>query len=660
MVALAVMPYACAVPLDLRGSPFVRSMVLIPRALASALLVPLLLVSFAGCPSSSSGPSIGRLPTLTSPDPQAEAELRQARARQAEGHASDAAARYRKFLAERPRDPLVPVAQLALGRILMAEQKPADARALFAAVATHPDVAVAEQGRFLEAIAAERMSEHAHAVKVLEPMIGRTVDPEDTQLLLATLANALIGLERFAEAIGVLDRACQAKPQNAASQTRRSELQAEMTELIRERARSADIEQLYEDLPQDGCAWPEVVRRGVIDADSKGDADRARELLEVLRDHDLPIDDALASIAMRADRPEDADPRVVGAVLSLSGKGRRVGELALRGLMLAAGLPPNGPLPKDAPQLVFRDDGGDPDRAAAAVAELATIHRAIAIVGPLDVRVAAAASKKAQELGVPLILLTPAGPLEGSLVHRVFATPDAELDALLTRAQRDGSKRVAALLPEGAYGDVMEAALRESAARKHLAVAVAQRYPLSATAFGREIETLAAAQFDALFIAGAASNVALIAPALAAGGLWSTAAGQAAPSGGRAIRVLAPAAAFDDDLARSVGRYLQGALFSVPFDASTATGSSAAFAQAFATRFGAPADTYAAFAHDAYRLVRAAVAAGGTTRAALAQQLVRVHPDNPASGMRGLSATREAETATRLLELQGSAFVQLQ
>jgi ABC-type branched-subunit amino acid transport system substrate-binding protein len=254
-------------------------------------------------------------------------------------------------------------------------------------------------------------------------------------------------------------------------------------------------------------------------------------------------------------------------------------------------------------------------------------------------------------------LLTPAGALDGELVHRMFPTPDAELAALLDRAARDKATRLAALLPAGPYGDVMVAALRKAAAAHGASVVAEQRYALGATAFGKEAEALKQQAFDALFIADQPAAIASIAPALAAAGLWSGAPGQAAPAGGRTVRVLSVSAAFDPDLARSVGRYLQGALFSVPFDPLTATGSGAAFAQAFQARFGEPADTYAAFSHDAYRLVRAAVTAGGTTRPTLARELQRAKTTDNASPVAGFLPSREAKSSTRLLELQGPAFV---
>src|SRR5690349_19809914 len=102
MVPAAAMPYACvaashwAAPADMRLR--VRS------TFALWVLAGLLaLVSFGGCPSSTSGPSIARLPSLTSPDPQAELELREARAIEASGKTEEARARYEKFLIQRPK-----------------------------------------------------------------------------------------------------------------------------------------------------------------------------------------------------------------------------------------------------------------------------------------------------------------------------------------------------------------------------------------------------------------------------------------------------------------------------------------------------------------------------------------------------------------------------
>src|SRR4051812_21344399 len=104
------------------------------RVCASALVALALLT---GCPAAARGPDIGRLPVLTSDDPNAEVELRSADALLARGDRDAAAAQYRAFIDKRPGDRLVPVAQLALGRIFLDQHKHTEALALFSVVARH-------------------------------------------------------------------------------------------------------------------------------------------------------------------------------------------------------------------------------------------------------------------------------------------------------------------------------------------------------------------------------------------------------------------------------------------------------------------------------------------------------------------------------------------
>ncbi|MGD8860521.1 MAG: ABC transporter substrate-binding protein [Myxococcales bacterium] len=618
------------------------------------LLLLAVTAAFGGCPASP-GPSIGRLPALTTDDPAAEKEFERARELQATGHAEEAADAYRLFLEAHPDDPLAVMAELALGRLQLQAGETREALERFDRVAGHREPSVAEQGRFYGGVARQRLGQHQVAIDILFPMVGRTIDPADTALLLQTLADAQAALQDYRAAIVTLDTLASEPVDADIRRAARSRLR----ELVQNEAGSEAIDRLYRELPKDGPAWPLVVRRAVGDADAAGDAERVRTLLEVMRDEGMEIDDALAAIAMRAERPSEADPRVVGAVLSLSGRARRVGEQALRGLMLAAGLPPQGPPGPDTPRLVFRDDRGEAARAVEAVNELVSVHRAIAIIGPMDAHAAEAAAERAQELGVPIVLLSPAGEPTalGPMVHRLFATPRGELRTLLAHARHIGRRRVATLLPEGPYGDAVASIVDREARALGLAVATGARYPAGATSFGQPVAELARQSFDTLVIADTARQTSLIAPALAAAGLWCGAPGEEAPDGGRNITLLAPAVAFDHGLATSVGRYLQGALFSVPFDARTATGPAREFAERFEAQYQAPPDAFAAFAHDAYELVRAAVDAGARTREALAGSLWQAQSDSLAGPSPGFAADREPTRATRLLRLQGEEFV---
>jgi ABC-type branched-subunit amino acid transport system substrate-binding protein len=649
MTAVPFLPYADATMMRAHSDLLFS---LATRAAPSWMLFGCL--ALLGCPGHA-GPDFGKLPTITSDDPSAEAAVGEARALEDKGDVEAAASRYRTFVARHPKDPLVPVAELALGRITLQKGgDAAEAKIMLDRVAQHPDAALSEQGRFYGAVARHRLGDDAGAVKILQPMIGRPVDPADTTLLLRTLAEALEGLGRHSDAIAALDTLSS----ESVPEADRRWAETTIAELAKNKASAAEIERLYGDLRRTGVAWRYVVRRAVHDADAAGNAQRAHELLDTMREQGLPIDEELSTIAMRAERPSEANPQVVGAVLSLSGRGRRVGELALRGLMLAAGLPLQGPPSADSPQIVFRDDGGDPERAAQAVADLVAIHRAIAIIGPMDVNAAAAAAERAQQLGVPIVLLSPGGKgvEQGTMVYRYFATADDELHELLRTAKAKGRGRVAALLPEGPYGDLIEATLRTQGKATGVELVVVQRYPAGITSFVEPTTTLAKQHFETLLIADEARQVALIAPALAAAGLWCTAPGEQAPNG-RAISLIAPSVGFDHSLARSVGRYLQGAWFSVPFDKSTASGSAQSFVERFQAQFNEAPDTFAAFAYDAYKLVRKTVEAGNKTRRALAEHLTRTESNELAGPSSGLSADRIPRRPTRLLQLQGDAFV---
>jgi ABC-type branched-subunit amino acid transport system substrate-binding protein len=328
--------------------------------------------------------------------------------------------------------------------------------------------------------------------------------------------------------------------------------------------------------------------------------------------------------------------------------------------MLGAGMPPAGPIPEDAPQVIFRDDGGDPARAVRAVDDLASLHRVIAIIGPVEGDSALAAARRAQELGVPLIALSPAGGITevGPMIFRLFVTPAREVEALAGAARARGATRFAVLRPDTPYGiamrDAFEAELRAGGGE----LVADATYPADATSFGEPIATLGAARFDALFVPDAGRRLALIAPALAAAGLVSVPSGTTPAPGARAVLLLVPSVGWDAQLARRSGRYLQGAVFSRPFDPAGEPGAGA-FAGEFRTRYGSPPDHYAAYSYDAFSLVRRAVQGGATTREALAAELSArgAGPTVGASG--GFAANRGPARGTRLFELRGEALAPL-
>jgi branched-chain amino acid transport system substrate-binding protein len=632
-----------------------------PRAGQGQRILSLLAILLAfwagwGCPGKPAGPTIGKLPVITSEDPQAEVEIREARELLDRGAIEEAEKRYREFLQNRPADPLVPVANLALGRIELARGRVGEARELFAKVASHPDPAISEQGRFYDGVAAHLQGDNRLAIATLKPMQGRTIDPGDTSLLLRTLAAAQEGIGDYRGALETLD----ALVHEAVPESDREEARAEIKAIAASKATAEQITSAYKELDREKTAWPHVARRALRDADRAGDVERMNEILEDMEDEDVELDEELEALALRAARPTEANPRAVGAILSLSGRARKVGEQALRGLMLAAGLPPQGPPGPDAAQVIFRDDGGDAERAVEAVNELVSTHRVVAIVGPIEARAAAAAAERAQELGIPLIALTPTSEISktGPMVFRLFTAPEYEVQRLVKHAIGTGAKRFAVLHPDAPFGSVMRDTFSREVERQGGQTVAVQSYPPEATSFGPQISKLAGSRFDALFIADSSSKIALIAPALAAADLWSTPPGGAVPGKGRAITVLAPSVGFDPSLAAKAGRYLQGAVFSAPFDPAAVGGPAQQFAERFQKQFGSSPDMFAAFAHDAYGLIREAVKKGARTREQVAESLPSVRYPSPAGPSTGFNAAREPLRAARLLELRGDHFVE--
>lgn len=612
-------------------------------------------VLLSGCPRSSGQQSLATLPALTTDDVQAEADLRAARDAAESGDAVTAESRYRRFLEEHPSDPLVPLAHLGLGRVLLANGAVEAALEQFATVAASSDERVAEAGRFYRGIALHLAGRHAESLELLMPLVGRTADPEETALLLRTLAAAAEREGRVEIALGALDRLAR---NSDVSAEERERARAEIRALVAT-AEPEHLTRAYDELPRDGAAWPEVAQRSIRLAFDAGDMAQVAAMVAELREREIPMNDELAELALRAERTEQADPRAIGAILPLTGAGREVGQRAMRGLALAAGAPALGPAAPDAAQLIVRDDGGDPARAAQAVEDLVSVHRVIAIVGPLEGASAQAAARRAQELGVPLLTLVPDARVveAGPMVFRLFASPDDEARALVLAAHARGATRYAVLRPNHRYGQTMSAAFARAVQAVGGELVHTETYDANATSFGEPVRRLAGVRFDALFIPDAAAKLALIAPALAAGGLWSTPAMTSPPQGGRAITLLAPSVASDlRTLVRS-SRYLQGALFATSFDPSGADGATQTFVQGFTQRFGQPPDLFAAHAYDAFRLAREAVVAGQTTRAGVADWLRTQGRRDTATATSGLGEHRGPARPSGLLEMRGNALV---
>ncbi len=604
-----------------------------------------------GCPHHKAG-LLPPLQIAASPDVHAEADFRAAKEALDRGDLPQAKQRFRAFVDVWPKDPLAPMARLELGRIDLKEGALEAARQWFDGVAKSPDPALQERGRMYGAVARARMGAHLEALSVLRPLVGRTIDPRETSLVLATIAIAENAQGNRLTALEARDR--QLRGELPADE--RSAAEASVNELTNALSPELELPRAYETLPRDGAAWPVVARRFLRVSQVRSQSAKVQEIAQDMRDQSLVIDEELSALVLRAERAGDTDPSVIGAILPLSGRGREVGEAAMRGLMLATGLPSEAERPPHTPRIVFRDDGGRIENALAALDDLVAMHRVIAVVGPVSTPLSRDLEKRARELGVPLLSLTPGSTQvqapEDPVVHLV-GSPREEAEALARVALAGGAHRFVMLHAVGAYGDVMRSAFETSLRAQPGNTIEVVTYLATATSFVAEAEAVQKLAPDAVIIADAASRVALIAPALAAHGIWP-AKQPIAPGAGVAIPWLIPSVGFDAALLQTSRRYLQGAVFAAPFDPALAP----AFTAAYRAQWSTDPNVFSALAHDAYGLVQAALASGANTRDAVATALHSVRVKSPVSAVGALNVGASA-TPVRLEMLVDQAFVPL-
>jgi hypothetical protein len=132
-----------------------------------------------------------------------------------------------------------------------------------------------------------------------------------------------------------------------------------------------------------------------------------------------------------------------------------IGQPMLQAAQLALSLP-------NSPVLDIKDTGGDPQRAAQA-AQAAIQAGDKLILGPLTAPETATVGAVASSAQVGVLAFTsdPAAASPG--VWTLGLTPGQQVRRLVRAARDDGRQHIAAILPQGALGDAMQAALETAA-----------------------------------------------------------------------------------------------------------------------------------------------------------------------------------------------------
>jgi ABC-type branched-subunit amino acid transport system substrate-binding protein len=245
-------------------------------------------------------------------------------------------------------------------------------------------------------------------------------------------------------------------------------------------------------------------------------------------------------------------------------------------------------------QLLIKDDNGSPQGAQAG-AQQAVDEGAEIILGPLFAQSVPAVAQVARTRGISVIAFSTDSSIAGRGVYLLSFLPESDVNRIIEYSASIGKRSVAVLVPDNAYGNVVEAAVKAAVPRRGGRIVAFEKYGTDRATPARSVaQQLGSA--DALFIADDGDAVVAVADAMTAAGanlrniqllgtgLWDSPRVYASPN-------------------------LQGGLYAAPDPAGFR-----AFSGRYRTKYGAEPIRTATLAYDAVALVAALARTQGTTR----------------------------------------------
>ena len=168
-------------------------------------------------------------------------------------------------------------------------------------------------------------------------------------------------------------------------------------------------------------------------------------------------------------------------------------------------------------QLLVKDDAGTPQGAQAG-AQQALSEGAQIILGPLFAESVRAVAQVARPANVPLIAFSTDSSVASHGVYLLSFLPETDVKRIVDFAASRGRRSFAALIPDNAYGAVVQAAFQQEVPRHRGRVVVLEKYPLDPGKLAEPVHAVAqaASQVDSVFIPDGADAVPQVVAALAA------------------------------------------------------------------------------------------------------------------------------------------------
>jgi hypothetical protein len=167
-------------------------------------------------------------------------------------------------------------------------------------------------------------------------------------------------------------------------------------------------------------------------------------------------------------------------------------------------------------QLLIKDDAGSPQGAQQGTQQ-ALDEGAEIILGPLFALSVPATAQLTRARGVSVIAFSTDSSVAGRGVYLLSFLPESDVNRIIEYAAGTGKRSYAALLPENAYGNVVEATFKQAVGRKGGRVVAFEKYGADRAGPARTVAQ-ALGSADALFLADDGDSVVTVADALTAAG----------------------------------------------------------------------------------------------------------------------------------------------
>ncbi len=248
-------------------------------------------------------------------------------------------------------------------------------------------------------------------------------------------------------------------------------------------------------------------------------------------------------------------------------------------------------------RLLVKDDAGNP-QVAQSVAQQALAEGAEIIVGPLFAQSVNAVASIARPRGVPIIAFSTDASVAARGVYLLSFLPESDVRRIVDFAVSRGKRSFAALLPDNAYGTVVEAALQQQVPQRGGRVAALEKYPADQARMAEAVRRFAqsANRADTIFIPDGADVLPQIVQQLASAGVDLK-------------RVQLIGTGLWDDPRIFADTRIEGGWFAAPDQAGFRS-----FAERYRARYNQDPVRTATLAYDAVALVAALVKTQGAQR----------------------------------------------